>query len=80
MNELRYRVEPRSILTWKLKRKLVFDLFRKDEYWHDPSYGNGGGDWRSSWTRLATYKYLIDAVRKRNEFNKLESEKYESRN
>lgn len=78
MKHLRYKIEPRAVFNWwKTPTKLVYDIYREDEYYDDPSYGNGGGDWYKKWTRIATYDNVIDAICKRDTFNKLESEKYE---
>ena len=48
INKTEYSIKPRMKKRWFRKDVKVFDLIKhvEGEYWSDPSYGNGGGDYR----------------------------------
>ena len=48
INKTEYSIKPRIKRRWFRKDVKVFDLIKhvEGEYWSDPSYGNGGGDYR----------------------------------
>ena len=69
---MKYTVQPRSKWGFFTKSKIVFDLHEKYEYWHDSSYGNGGGDWIPSTRVLHTYEAMIDAMNAMNKLNELD--------
>lgn len=56
MNNLEYKVKARLSKIWFCKPEIVYDLMMCYEYWYDPSYGNGGGDYRPCSKRIATFK------------------------
>lgn len=68
-----YRIVPRSKMRWFWQSKpvIVYDIEVLVTYWHDPSHGNGGGDWESRWIHFATFDNVLDAVRKRDQFNQI---------
>ena len=37
------------------KAYLVYDVVENYQYWDDPSYGNGGGDYRAATRVLGTF-------------------------
>ena len=57
-----YRVAPRIKKRFFREPVMVFDVVMDYQYWYDPSYGNGGGDYRDATNRLATYAKSEDAV------------------
>lgn len=48
INKTEYSIKPRMKKRWFRKDVKVYDLIKHVEgkYWSDPSYGNGGGDYR----------------------------------
>ena len=48
INKTEYSIKPRMKRRWFRKDVKVFDLIKhiEGEYWSDPSFGNGGGDYR----------------------------------
>lgn len=65
MKNKTYRIEPRLTRKWFGifgDPLVVFDIKMTFEYWHDPSYGNGGGDFREATRTLCTMKSFSDAT------------------
>ena len=70
-----YNIKPRFKKRWFRESVLVYDLVehRKGRYYDDPSHGNGLGnfiDFEED-VVLNTFKYLEDAEKIKNEFEKL---------
>lgn len=52
----KYVVKPRlRKKSWWADRKILWDIVEHYNYWHDSSYGNGGGDWYSSKRVIDTF-------------------------
>lgn len=48
---------------------IVFDLIEHYQEWHDPTYGNGGGDYIDRTKVVATYNSEVEAVLARRTLN-----------
>lgn len=59
---------------------IVYDVMQKYEKWHDPTYGNGGGEWISCDRIIKTFDNTIDAIKFRDRMNALEEGNYNARN
>ena len=55
MSKQQYYIEPILVKRWFREPVVMYALCETGEYWDDPSYGNGGGDWRT-YTKVV-YKY-----------------------
>lgn len=54
---MRYFIESRFEKKWWSQHvKVVWDLKENFEYWDDPSYGNGGGDYVKAVKTLHTFQ------------------------
>jgi hypothetical protein len=68
-------VKARLKKPWFRKPKMVFDVVQHYQHWYDPSYGNGGGDYRDAAHVVATYNTSEEAVLVKNTLNKYKGEK-----
>jgi len=72
---LKYQIKPRMIKRWFLKDKKVYDLIEhsKGECWHDPSYGNGDGEFLPFDDKKTVYSFntYAEADIMRQELEKL---------
>lgn len=65
MKNKTYNIEPRLTRKWFGifgKPLVVYDIVMSWEYWHDPTYGNGGGDYVLASKYLCTMKTFCEAM------------------
>lgn len=65
-----YEVVPAYQKRWFREGRVVYNLIRNYRYWDDPSYGNGGGDYRDAKQVIHTFLVLQDAINAMNTLNK----------
>lgn len=69
---MKYSVKARMHKPWwafRRQSKIVFDIIAHGSAWYDPSYGNGGGEYRDYETRIATYDTAEEATIARDILN-----------
>lgn len=57
----------------------MYDVIEVSQRWCDPSYGNGGGDYRTFHELIKSHGNMIDATNHRDRLNKLEEGNYNAR-
>lgn len=50
-----YTVKARISKPWFRKPEIVFEVIEHYQHWHDPSHGNGGGDYQDACKVVGTY-------------------------
>lgn len=55
MRKTKYSVESRIKKIIFMAPYIVYDIVKKETRWHDPTHGNGGGDWYTFKKRVATF-------------------------
>ena len=66
-----YEVIPEYKKSWFRKDGvIVYKLIKNYQYWDDPSYGNGGGDYRDAQQLVHTFDLEQDAIDAKNALNK----------
>lgn len=66
---MKYSVKARMKKPWFRPARIVFDVVLHDRVWYDPSYGNGGGDYRATERVIATYDTAEEATIARDTLN-----------
>ena len=61
MTKPTYSIEPELVKPLWGKSRVVYNLIKTYEYWDDPSYGNGGGDYRTAKKVLDVYRTKWEA-------------------
>lgn len=56
-----YVIKARVKKPWFKPAYVVYDVVHQYQAWYDPSYGNGGGDYRECERVLATFDCSIEA-------------------
>jgi len=72
---MKHSVRSRLKKPWFSPPVIVFDLIAHDQVWYDPSYGNGGGDYRDRERTIATYATAEEATIARDILNEYKGEK-----
>lgn len=66
----KYEVIPEYYKPWFRKGRIVYKLFKTYKYWDDPTYGNGGGDYRDATVLVTTFDDEQEAIGAMNTLNK----------
>lgn len=70
----KYSIKARFKKRWFKAPVMVYDIIEHFQVWHDPSYGNGGGDYRNCELVLATLECCHAAELALNSLNKYKGE------
>lgn len=73
-----YTVKARIKKSWFSKPEIVFDVREHFQYWDDPSFGHGGGDYKDAVRVVGTYSIEQDAVSVCDTLNKHNGKKVEN--
>ena len=57
----KYRVVAKVYKPWFKKPRLRYHVIETYSYWHDPSYGNGGGDYKEGQRAIAVLENKHEA-------------------
>jgi hypothetical protein len=55
------KISPRLVKPFFRQPYVVYDIVECGQRWYDPSYGNGGGDYRDYEQKLITLKSIDEA-------------------
>lgn len=69
-----YAIKARIKKCFFAQDHIVYDIIEHYQEWYDPSYGNGGGDYRSNTRVLGTYTCGPAAELALNALNKYKGE------
>lgn len=70
-----HTVKARLKTSWFFPSVMVYDIEYHYEVWYDPSYGNGGGDYRPCTKKISTHRDRAKAEELCLTLNELNGEK-----
>ena len=66
-----YEIIPEYQKRWFREGRVVYKLIKNFQHWDDPSYGNGGGDYRDAKQLVHTFDLEQDAIDAKNALSKV---------